>query len=348
MKGAVVVVAVAVAFSFALGADADSGTTGGNPRAVRGGGVNAMPSMRPWRYRGANPDGWWCTPGKCNGVANGTGYLSRELPLMATLGAQSVRVEFPWALIQPQRGRFDWKRADAIVRTARRQHLALQPVLVYSPSWAAPTASSPPSAAAFSRFAHALARRYRGRIRTYELWNEPDLQRYWSGTTEQYVQRILIPGHRAIRSADRNARVLLGAPSKADRDWLEGIYRYGGGSSFEIAAFHDYAPGPAVFDDARVVASVLAEHGQAGKPIWLGEYGYPDSDPSSPHQIPLIEQVLTSPGPIAMAQWYSFRDTYTASCCPPQVIGFSPWGLVTAGYDRKASFGIMQALLGRG
>jgi len=343
-----VLVIAATAGALALGAAADGGAITATDRAVRGGGVNAMPSMRPWRYRGANPDGWWCTPGKCNGVADGTVYVRRELPLMAALGAQAVRVEFPWALIQPRPNRFDWKRTDAIVRTARRAHLALQPVLVYSPSWAAPTASSPPSAAAFSRFARALARRYRSRIRTYELWNEPDLQRYWNGTAEQYVQRILIPGHRAIRSVDPSARVMLGGPSKADRDWLEGIYRYGGGNSFEIAAFHDYAPGPAVFDDARVVASVLAEHGQAAKPVWLGEYGYPDSDPSSPHQIPLIDQVLTEPGPIAMAEWYSFRDTYTATCCPPRVIGFSPWGLVTASYNRKASFEIMKALLGRG
>ena len=183
--------------------------------------------LQVYGYVGANPDGWWCTPGKCNGVADGTVYVRRELPLMAALGAQAVRVEFPWALIQPRPNRFDWKRTDAIVRTARRAHLALQPVLVYSPSWAAPTASSPPSAAAFSRFARALARRYRGRIRTYELWNEPDLQRYWDGNVKQYVQRILIPGHRAIRSADRSARVLLGGPSKADRTNIIADCRFG-------------------------------------------------------------------------------------------------------------------------
>lgn len=345
MRFAVVLAAVGAA----LAAAQLAGRATARPeRAVRAGGVNAMPSMRPWRYAGANPDGWWCTPGKCNGVPNGTVYVNREIPLMKELGAEVVRVEFPWALIEPRRNRFDWRRSDAIVNAARRVRLPVQPVLVYSPPWAAPSASSPPAPGSFARFTRAIARRYRGRVREYELWNEPDLRRYWSGTEQQYVRQILVPGYRAIKAADRRARVLLGGPSKADHDWLESVYRYGGGKSFDIAAFHDYASGPAVRSDAGVVAAVLAEHGQRSKPIWLGEYGWPDSDPTSPNQIPLIEEVLTGAAPIAMAEWYSFRDTYTATCCPPQVIGFSPWGVVTAAYERKASFRVMQTLLRRG
>jgi len=83
----------------------------------------------------------------------------------------------------------------------------LQPVIVYTPAWAGEDANSPPPAAAFSKFAGTLARRYRGRIRYYELWNEPDLSRYWAGTVQQYVQRVLRPGYRAIKHADPRVRV---------------------------------------------------------------------------------------------------------------------------------------------
>ena len=47
-------------------------------RAIRPGGINVEPSMSPWRYVGANPDGWWCRPGGCNGVASGTAFVDRE------------------------------------------------------------------------------------------------------------------------------------------------------------------------------------------------------------------------------------------------------------------------------
>jgi hypothetical protein len=56
-------------------------------RAIRPGGINVEPSMRPWRYVGANPDGWWCRPGACNGVANGTVFVDRELRLQPSLHA---------------------------------------------------------------------------------------------------------------------------------------------------------------------------------------------------------------------------------------------------------------------
>src|SRR2546423_4445677 len=94
-------------------------------RAIRPAGINIEPGMRPWRWTGANPDGWWCRAPRCNGVRSGTMFVDRELSLARELGAVNVRVEFPWPLIEPERGRFDWRRADYIVRAARRRHLQL-------------------------------------------------------------------------------------------------------------------------------------------------------------------------------------------------------------------------------
>ena len=75
--------------------------------------------MRPWRYVGANPDGWWCKPGGCNGVANGTVFVDRELKLIAKLHVPLLRLEFPRPLIEPTPDEAplrDWK-ARAVRRT---------------------------------------------------------------------------------------------------------------------------------------------------------------------------------------------------------------------------------------
>src|ERR1043166_39543 len=95
-------------------------TGGSAPRAIRAGALNVEPSMRPWRYGGPNPDGWWCRVGQCSGVADGTVVVDRELKLVAKLSVRLLRVEFPWPLIEPSRGVFDWSRADYIVRRARQ------------------------------------------------------------------------------------------------------------------------------------------------------------------------------------------------------------------------------------
>ena len=313
--------------------------------AVRAGGVNTAPSMRPWQYAGADTDSWWCKPDACNGVSNGTVFVDRELPLAAELGARTLRIELPWALVESRRGRLDWARFDYIVRAARRLKVTLQPVIVYTPAWAGKDANSPPSAAAFSKFAGTLARRYRGRIRYSELWNEPDLSRYWAGTVQQYVQRVLKPGYRAIKHADPHARVLLGGPSRADADWFENVYRYGGGRSFDIAAYHVYSGAAEVLNGASVMFTVLKRHHQTAKPIWLGEYGTTEAGPESPQQEGMIRAVLTQAAPLAMAQWYTLRDTQATTCCPPNVIESDPWGLVTRKYERKSSFALMRTLL---
>src|SRR6266566_4395977 len=177
--------------------------------SIRQGGINVEPSMRPWRYAGANPDGWWCRPGGCNGVASGTVFVDRELKLIAALHVSFVRLEFPWPLIEPQRGVFDWRRADYIVRDARRRRVKLVPLLLYTPSWAGASASSPPDPATWRAFVAAFAHRYARWIDAYDLWDEPDFHFYWTGNSQDYVQDVLRPGYLAIKANDPHARVIL-------------------------------------------------------------------------------------------------------------------------------------------
>ncbi len=316
-------------------------------QVVRAAGVNAEPSMRPWRFSGANPDGWWCRPPACNGVASGTVSVDRELRLSADLGVASLRLEFPWALMEPARGKYDWRRSDYILRRAARLRVNVQPVIVYSPRWAAPSSVKPPRAAEFGRFVRAFASRYRTFLRHYELWNEPDLQRYWAGTQAEYVANILVPGFQAVRAKDPTAKVILGAPSFANRDWLEGIYRLGGGRAFDIAAYHDYSGDHSILDHARIVQDVLRAHGQAAKPIWLGEFGLQESGLDDVRHQALLRMILTTPAPIAMAQWYNLRDDHAMTCCPPHPVVSETYGLLTSRYVRKGSYSVLKGLLSR-
>jgi hypothetical protein len=301
--------------------------------------------MRPWRFVGANPDGWWCRAPNCNGVDQGTQFVDRELALAADLGARNLRVEFPWPLLEPSRGTYDWRRADYIVRAARRRHVPLQPVLIYTPSWAAENANDPPSVQDFTHFVRAVVKRYRETIHYWELWDEPDLERYWAGGQAAYVERIVIPGYRAIKAIDRRAKVILAASQKPDQEWTRGVYRLGGGSSFDILSYHDYSANRLVMSNASLMLAVLREHGQGRKPIWLGEYGVHEDTIDDVRQQALLQFVLTEAAPIAMAQLYELRDDYSMTCCPPEVAVFDASGMVTHSYRKKLAYATLRALL---
>jgi hypothetical protein len=311
------------------------------------GGINAEPSMRPTRYVGPNPDGWWCQPPNCYQNANPMITIQSEMALAARLGVANVRAEFPWALIEPQRGVFDWTRADAIVAAANAQKVQLQPVLVFSPSWAAGSLSGAPSAADFQAFVKAIVGRYHTSIHVWEMWNEPDHSAYWSAGEASYVTSIVIPGYAGVKSVDPSARVILAGPSAWSNSWFDSVFSNGGGSSFDIVAYHDYGASPQ--QTAFAVQAAEAQHG--GKwPIWLGEYGVQEGAVSDTQQQALMTAVLTSSAPIAMAQWYNLRNDFSMTCCPPQVAVTGSWGLVMHDDSTmKNGFATMQALLsGRG
>ena len=136
---------------------------------------------------------------------------------------------------------------------------------------------------------------------------------------------------------------MLGGPQVAIIAWLNDIYRFGGGRFFDVMQFHDYVG--QILADAKQVQGVLRSHGQARKPIWLGEYGLMEAGMNDPQQQALIQLVLTQKAPIALAAWYALRDDHVMTCCPPATIKEEPYGLMTDRYVPKGAFETMRNLL---
>ncbi len=304
--------------------------------------------MRPWRYLGPNPDGWWCLAPNCFQNPDPTVTINAELSLAHALRVANVRAEFPWPLIEPSRGVFDWTRSDAIVAAAAAHGVVLQPVLVVSPGWAAPAFNSSPSAADWSAFVTAFVTHYRSAFPVIELWNEPDsgqAAHYWQDGDQAYVQKILIPGYAAVKAVNPAIQVEMAGPSCATCGFIDSIYQYGGGNSFDIAAYHDYGSDPIAA--AFFTHDSLVAHAQGSKPIWLGEYGVQENSVSDGQQQALITQGLTQTGFPVVAQWYNLRDDNSMTCCPAAVAVSAFWGLVQHDdSSRKDGLAVMQNLLG--
>ena len=90
-----------------------------------------------------------------------------------------------WASINTSNGFYDWSRLDAWVSAAQQHNAQLMYAFGRTPTWAssAPTTSctyapgscvAPADYADWDNFVTELAIRYKGTIKYYEMWNEPN------------------------------------------------------------------------------------------------------------------------------------------------------------------------------
>ncbi|MBA3383436.1 MAG: cellulase family glycosylhydrolase [Actinobacteria bacterium] len=204
---------------------------------------------------------------------------------------QWVRIDVGWKSLRPRRGsigRAYQTRLDNCVDLARRRGFRVLLTLGWTPRWASADGDdrSPPTQARdYAAIAQWLARRYRGRVAAYEVWNEPNLTDFWTGTVEDYV-RVLRAAYPAFKRGDRKALVVFGGPSGNDDVFIRRAYAAGARGSFDVMATHPYqgsadAPPEYVDDGERwwlthvpSVRRAMIDAGDAKKPIWFTETGW--------------------------------------------------------------------------
>lgn len=100
----------------------------------------------------------------------------------------------------------------------------------------------------------------------FEVWNEANLEVFWSGTFDEYLRLYAISA-RAIKAVDPTLPV--GGPATAAVGWidetLDGLAALG--APIDFLSTHTYGNAPL---DLRPIA---ARHGLAGLPLWWTEWG---------------------------------------------------------------------------
>ncbi|HEU4914299.1 MAG TPA: cellulase family glycosylhydrolase [Candidatus Saccharimonadales bacterium] len=120
--------------------------------------------------------------------------LNERLKEVRGLGAIWLRIDFSWALIQPNSPtEYEWGMYDRMVETVTKHRMKILAVMGYPPSWARDSrcvaltdddeqakTCAPRSRHEFGRFVRAVAQRYpRQTMRGWEIWNEPNLNGHW-------------------------------------------------------------------------------------------------------------------------------------------------------------------------
>jgi polysaccharide biosynthesis protein PslG len=236
--------------------------------------------------------------------------LARRLDYLRDVGVGWIRADLAWSSVQPNSAdEYHWENFDRVVRLANARGMRVLPIITYTPRWARADACPdnkkcrPRDPAEYARFARAAVERYAPKgVRTWEVWNEPNLGIFWGPSADAalYTQ-LLKQAYTAIHAADSGATVVSGglAPTStggrniAPRQYLEEMYAHGAKGSFDAVGFHPYSfpLSPTFYNKTNAwsqmadtewsIRSVMAANGDSGKKVWLTEYGAPTGGPGS-------------------------------------------------------------------
>ncbi len=213
--------------------------------------------------------------------------VRRHLRVAKQIGVKYLRCAFSWNGIEPEDGRYNFKFWDMLVEEASRAEVRLIPYVAYTPEWAARSKKQfwqqpPRDPALFARLMRKLAERYRGKILSWELWNEPDLQEYWQGTAAEFAE-LVKAGAKAVRDADPNAVIVLAGMSHGPGPFFnELITQHRIDLWVDVIAMHGYPESwdedraEAVYDSRIQKMSNSIAKDRPEPDMWLNEMGYAD------------------------------------------------------------------------
>lgn len=171
----------------------------------------------------------------------------------ALVGAKVVREDVYWHRVQPARDRWDFRSFDQTVNIFADQGIELEAILCYCAPWAAkdPKAArrekSAPEPEAWRQFCYEMAKRYRDKVRFWEVWNEPDVTPFSDISPDVYAQ-MMLTAYRAVKDGNPDAKVLTGGfatlsdhPMLRNADYQEQSLVNGKGG-FDIHAYHEHGP----------------------------------------------------------------------------------------------------------
>jgi hypothetical protein len=245
------------------------------------------------------------------------------LDQMVASGVETVRLQIDWAEVQPyaswatvpagRRSSFtdvgglplSLHALDGFIGECADRGLTVLPLVADAPDWdAIPQPGivylhTPRSPLPYAQFLGALVKRYglhgsfwKGRprrlpLRTWEVWNEPNLTSYWDHTpfALSYVF-LLKTAHDAIKHADPGATVVLGGLANDSWNAVAAILRFPvAGGLFDVVGIHPYTRRPAgVLTILGRARHELDTHGARNKKIVVDEFGWTSSLGHSPNE----------------------------------------------------------------
>ena len=243
-----------------------------------------------------------------------------------------------WREVEPVQDQFDFTKLDAAVAAANARNTPVLYVFGPTTSWAAADQKADlrgPGAAAdikdlkdWDDYVTQVVTRYKGKIESYQIWNEASETTFWRGTPERMAE-LTKRTCALVKKLDPGA--LCVAPSTTTRrpqgfraffpPYLEALKKDGWPKDLDVWAVHAYPVSTGKPADRRnqieLFKKSLTDAGAPNKPIWETElnFGLAGPGPNFPAvnfdpavEAQLIKQAYLDSIALGLARvyWYSW------------------------------------------
>jgi hypothetical protein len=255
--------------------------------------------------------------------------VERTLQYVDEAGFDWIRQEFPWEDIEiTAKGDYwdhrwnksAWEKYDRIVDLAAKYDIEIIARLDNPPAWSRAvgnaegwTKAPPDDLADFGDFVYTVVDRYKGRVRYYQIWNEPNIYDEWGDQPADpagYVELLKV-AYRRAKEADPDCVIIaaglaqtteetpleFGPRNMSDLLYLAKMYEAGAQGYFDIMGSQVYGlwTGPydrrlsrdrSNFSRVQMLREIMVRNGDADKPIWATEVGWnalPEDFPGFPN-----------------------------------------------------------------
>ena len=233
-----------------------------------------------------------------------------------------------WPQLEPARGQWNFAALDRYLQLAEQHHVEVLLPLVLSPAWASSrpnekSSYSPGNAAPpanlddWQTYVRTVATRYKGRISDYEIWNEPSVRTFFSGTPDEMVA-LTREASRILKEVDPRNVVVSPSAAEGGTSWLDQFLAAGGGKYVNVIGYHFYvrhdpeAMVPAHWAKVKEYASGKGLHLETGTGAVLPK-SPADFDASVANLRTGIQRAKASRSSVGSARW-RFARTSAGRC----------------------------------
>ncbi|HPO12827.1 MAG TPA: hypothetical protein PLI09_05235 [Candidatus Hydrogenedentes bacterium] len=254
-----------------------------------------------------------------------------EYTQLDALGVQALRSDFHWSGFQPGPDQWNLEAKDGYVDTAVAHGKHVIAILDFDNNAVEQDPAgkergpyiAPADVPLFLEYVRRVVDRYKDRVYAWEIWNEPNMERFWAGSLDEFYD-LARQTAETVRSVDASARIvgsaMTGPLGALTPPGIDGLHASGALAAVQHPSCHLYVTDPRHYP--LEFAKILGAAKRFNHPgsIWVTEVGSPDGGyyPWASDSQQLADHVIKAYTAAAslgfeLIVWYCFHDADAGS-----------------------------------